>query len=226
MESEGGGGGGTQKCKAITFWGHSKWEPQMLGWETIPPPHSLPTRALPSVSPPSPPPPPLPLLALPTPNPLRFLAGLSVVQWHPFSLFVGGCPTKNGLPQKVFSFFPGSLGNWSKTPSSPPSPPPHPPRFSWLPAWQVSVAMVPPLPSPAGVSRLPFSAGLSGHGQQVQLGGRHLGRLRPARHGGHRGGHLHRDLRTGRRPHLFRPSPVKKGQWGAGGLFLCLIDLT
>ena len=29
---------------------------------------------------------------------------ISVVQWHPFSLFFGGCPTKNGLPQKG-SFF-------------------------------------------------------------------------------------------------------------------------
>ena len=30
----------------------------------------------------------------------------SVVQWHPFSLFFGGSPTKNGLPQKGFPFFP------------------------------------------------------------------------------------------------------------------------
>ena len=30
----------------------------------------------------------------------------SVVLWHPFSLlFFGGCPTKNGLPQKGFPFF-------------------------------------------------------------------------------------------------------------------------
>ena len=28
-----------------------------------------------------------------------------------FSLFLGGCPTKNGLPQKGFPFFPGSLNN-------------------------------------------------------------------------------------------------------------------
>ena len=27
----------------------------------------------------------------------------SVVQWHPFPHFFGGCPAKNGLPQKGFS---------------------------------------------------------------------------------------------------------------------------
>ena len=32
----------------------------------------------------------------------------SVVQWHQlFFLFFGGCPTKNGLPQKGFPFFQG-----------------------------------------------------------------------------------------------------------------------
>ena len=41
-----------------------------------------------------------------------FGVNVSVVQWHPFSLlfgafslFVGGCPTKNGPPQKGFPFF-------------------------------------------------------------------------------------------------------------------------
>ena len=31
----------------------------------------------------------------------------SFVQWHPFSLFLGGCPTKNGVPQQGFLFFQG-----------------------------------------------------------------------------------------------------------------------
>ena len=35
------------------------------------------------------------------------------VQWH-FFLFLGGCPTKNGLPQKGFPFFPGSLKKLSQ----------------------------------------------------------------------------------------------------------------
>ena len=37
----------------------------------------------------------------------------SVVQWHQLFLlfFFGGCPTKNGLPQKGVPFFPGSLNN-------------------------------------------------------------------------------------------------------------------
>ena len=34
----------------------------------------------------------------------------SFVQWHPFSFFLGGCPTKNGL-QGFPVFFPGSLNN-------------------------------------------------------------------------------------------------------------------
>ena len=34
-----------------------------------------------------------------------FSAKHSVVRWHPFSLFWGGCPAKNGLPKKGFSFF-------------------------------------------------------------------------------------------------------------------------
>ena len=36
---------------------------------------------------------------------------VSVVQWHPFSIFVGGCPTKNGFPQKGFPFVPASLND-------------------------------------------------------------------------------------------------------------------
>ena len=37
-------------------------------------------------------------------------SSFSVVQWHPFSLFFCGCPTKNDLPKKGFLFLPGSRG--------------------------------------------------------------------------------------------------------------------
>ena len=35
----------------------------------------------------------------------------SVVQWHPFSFFLGGCPTKIVFPKKGSLFAPGSLNN-------------------------------------------------------------------------------------------------------------------
>ena len=36
---------------------------------------------------------------------------VSVVQWHPFSSFFGGCPTTNGLPKLGSLCLPGSLNN-------------------------------------------------------------------------------------------------------------------
>ena len=43
--------------------------------------------------------------------PAQFMDKVSVVQWHPFSLFFGGCPTKMVFTQNGFPFFPGSLNN-------------------------------------------------------------------------------------------------------------------
>ena len=40
------------------------------------------------------------------PSPVKFTMVNAVVQWHPFSPFFSGCPTKIGLPQKGFLFFP------------------------------------------------------------------------------------------------------------------------
>ena len=50
------------------------------------------------------------ILCTSTTHPVDPVTTISVVQWHPFSLlFVGGCPTKNGLLKKGFPFFPGVI---------------------------------------------------------------------------------------------------------------------